>query len=176
MTSFSVGVKGRYYDSKNYVLIQFSISLFNCIRYKLFVIIRMLLPSEIESRSIIPAIRAILAWKLINEYGSKEKDVARALGITQAAVSNYVRCVRGDRRIIVRFASIQDIMHMIDDIAANLARSKVCTPYAMSKFIEICDFIRSSLIICEVHHCIESNINEKICEECEVSLLNEHSI
>jgi predicted transcriptional regulator len=136
----------------------------------------MLLPSEIEARSIIPAIRAILAWKLINEYGHREEDVAKALGITQAAVSNYARYARGDRRIIVRFSSNHDIMHMIDDIAANLVRSKVYTPYAMSKFIEICNFVRSSLIICEVHHNIECNIDEKICEECKVSLLNAHSI
>jgi predicted transcriptional regulator len=58
----------------------------------------MLLPSEIEAKSILPAIRAILACKLLNEYGHKEEEVARALGITQAAVSNYSRCIRGDRR------------------------------------------------------------------------------
>lgn len=136
----------------------------------------MLLPAEIEAKSIFPAIRAILAWKLINKYDCKEEDVARALGITQAAVSNYSRCTRGDRRIILRIASIQELMYMIEGIAANLARSKAYTPYAMSKFLEICDFIRSSLIICEVHHCIESNIDKMICEECEASLLKEHSV
>lgn len=123
----------------------------------------MLLPSEIEAKSILPSIRAILACKLLNEYGRKEEEVARALGITQAAVSNYSRCIRGDRRIILRIASVQELMYMIDDIAADLARSKVYTPYAMSKFIEICNFIRTSLIICKVHHCIESSIDEKIC-------------
>ena len=136
----------------------------------------MLLPSEIEAKSILPAIRAILACKLLNEYGRKEEEVARALGITQAAVSNYSRCIRGDRTIILRIASVQELMYMIDDIAADLARSKVYTPYAMSKFIEICNFIRTSLIICKVHHCIESSIDEKICEKCEASLLNECSI
>jgi hypothetical protein len=62
------------------------------------------------------------------------------------------------------------------DIAASLATSKVYTPYAMSKFIEICNFVRSSLIICEVHHCIESNIDEKICEGCQASLQKEHLV
>ena len=36
----------------------------------------MLLPSEIEAKSLIPAIRAILARKLINEYDLKEEVVA----------------------------------------------------------------------------------------------------
>ena len=49
----------------------------------------MLLPSEIEAKSLIPAVRAILAKKLIGEYSLKEEDVAKDLGITQAAVSNY---------------------------------------------------------------------------------------
>jgi hypothetical protein len=65
---------------------------------------------------------------------------------------------------------------MIDDTTTNLARSKAYIQYAMSKFIEICNFIRSSLIICEVHHCIEFKIDEKICEECKASMLNEHSM
>ena len=41
------------------------------------VAIRMLLPSEIEAKSLIPAIRAILARKLINEYDLKEEVVAK---------------------------------------------------------------------------------------------------
>jgi uncharacterized protein len=48
----------------------------------------MLLPSEIESKSLIPAIRAILSKRLIRDYDLKEETVAKLLGITQAAVSN----------------------------------------------------------------------------------------
>lgn len=44
----------------------------------------MLLPSEIESKSLIPAVRAILAKVLVKEKGLKEEEVARLLGITQA--------------------------------------------------------------------------------------------
>ena len=43
----------------------------------------MLLPSEIEAKSLIPAIRAILAKKLINDYKMKEEVVAKVLGVTQ---------------------------------------------------------------------------------------------
>ncbi|HYY71735.1 MAG TPA: helix-turn-helix domain-containing protein, partial [Nitrososphaeraceae archaeon] len=55
----------------------------------------MLLPSEIEAKSLIPAIRAILAKKLINEYKMKEEVVAKVIGVTQAAISNYIRGTRG---------------------------------------------------------------------------------
>ena len=51
----------------------------------------MLLPSEIESKSLIPVVRAIMAKKLSGEYYLKEGDIAKLLGVTQAAISNYVR-------------------------------------------------------------------------------------
>ena len=65
----------------------------------------MLLPSEIEAKSLIPAIRAILAKKLIKEYKMKEEIVAKVLGVTQAAISNYVRGIRGDIELIDKLSS-----------------------------------------------------------------------
>jgi predicted transcriptional regulator len=59
----------------------------------------MLLPSEIESKSLIPAVRAILAKDLVKAKGLKEEEVAKLLGITQAAVSNYLRGTRGDSKL-----------------------------------------------------------------------------
>ena len=67
----------------------------------------MLLPFEIESKAIIPAIRAILALKLIEEYGMREDDVAKAVGITQA-VSNYARCTRANRKVMERLSSTRE--------------------------------------------------------------------
>ena len=80
----------------------------------------MLLPSEIESKSLIPAVRAILAKVLVKEKGLKEEEVARLLGITQAAVSNYIRGTRGDVELISKLSSFQQIMRMIEDIVEDL--------------------------------------------------------
>ena len=136
----------------------------------------MLLPFEIESKAIIPAIRAILALKLIEEYGMREDDVAKAVGITQAAVSNYVRCTRGNRKVMERLSSTREIVCIVEDIAADLAQSRIYTPHTMLKFMEICNLIRSTLIICEVHHEIESDIDKTVCEECKVNMLNTKSV
>jgi hypothetical protein len=136
----------------------------------------MLLPFEIESKAIIPAIRAILALKLIEEYDMREDDVAKAVGITQAAVSNYARCTRGNRKVMERLSSTREIMRIVEDIAADLAQSRIYTPHTMLKLIEICNLIRSTLIICEVHHEMESDIDETVCEECKVNVLNTKSV
>jgi predicted transcriptional regulator len=131
----------------------------------------MLLPSEIEARSLIPAVRSILAKKLIKEYNLKEEDVAKVLGLTQAAVSNYVRGTRGDIQLVAKLGTVHEVMRMIDDIAKDLASNKAYTPRTMSKFVQLCNYMRYTFIICDVHHTIETNIDEKVCEECEVILM-----
>jgi hypothetical protein len=134
----------------------------------------MLLPSEIEAKSLIPAVRAILAKKLIKEYSLKEEDVARVLGITQAAVSNYVRGTRGDVGLITKLESVREVMRMIDDIAKDLSTNKAYTPSTLAKFVGLCNYMRYTLIICDVHHSIESNLDEQICEQCRGTLVREH--
>jgi uncharacterized protein len=134
----------------------------------------MLLPSEIEAKSLIPAVRAILAKKLIAEYSLKEEDVAKVLGITQAAVSNYVRGTRGDIELISKLESVREVMRMIDDIGRDLSTNKAYTPSTLAKFIGLCNYMRYTLIICDVHHTIESNIDEQICDQCRGTLVREH--
>jgi len=134
----------------------------------------MLLPSEIEAKSLIPAVRAILARKLIKEYSLREEDVAKVLGITQAAVSNYVRGTRGDIELISKLESVREVMRMIDDIAKDLSTNKAYTPSTLAKFVGLCNYMRYTLIICDVHHSIESNIDEQICEQCRGTLVREH--
>lgn len=132
----------------------------------------MLLPSEIEAKSLIPAIRAILAQKLTSEYYMKEEIVAKVLGVTQAAISNYVRGTRGDIELIGKLSLVEQVAEMIDDIARDLAANRAYTPYTMSKFIELCNYIRHSLIICDIHHNIESNIDEGVCQLCKGNLMS----
>ena len=136
---------------------------------------QMLLPSEIEAKSLIPAVRAILAKKLIKEYSLKEEDVAKVLGITQAAVSNYVRGTRGDMELISKLESVREVMRMIDDIAKDLSTNKAYTPSTLAKFVGLCNYMRYTLLICDVHHSMESNIDEQICEQCRGTLVREHN-
>jgi predicted transcriptional regulator len=132
----------------------------------------MLLPSEIEAKSLIPAIRAILAKKLVKEYEMKEEIVARVLGVTQAAVSNYLRGTRGDIQLMNKLTSVLEVMRMTDDIARDLTSNKAYTPNTMAKFVELCNYMRYTFIICDVHHGMESNIDEQVCEQCKGTLIS----
>ena len=131
----------------------------------------MLLPAEIESKTLIPALRAILAKKLAEQHKIREDEISKMLGVTQAAVSNYIRGTRGDPKLISKLSSQKQIVEMINEISENLASNKAYTPASLSKFIGLCNYIKSSLLICDIHHKLESDIDEAICKECETMLL-----
>ncbi len=131
----------------------------------------MLLPAEIESKTMIPALRAILAKKLADQHKIREDEISKMLGVTQAAVSNYIRGTRGDPKLISQLSSQKQIVEMINEISDNLASNKAYTPASLSKFIGICNYIKTSLLICDIHHNLESDIDEAICKECETMLL-----
>ncbi|MBI3841961.1 MAG: helix-turn-helix domain-containing protein [Thaumarchaeota archaeon] len=131
----------------------------------------MLLPAEIETKTLIPALRAILAKKLIAKHNIQEEAISKMLGVTQAAISNYIRGTRGDPELIAKLLSVKEVSDMVDDIANNLASNMAYTPASLSKFIGLCNYIKSSLLICDIHHNLESNIDEAVCKECESMLL-----
>jgi len=131
----------------------------------------MLLPAEIESKTLIPALRAILAKKLAKEHNIREDEISKMLGVTQAAVSNYIRGTRGDPNLIAKLLSEEQVAKMLHELTDHLASDMAYTPSSLSKFIGLCNFIKSSLLICDIHHNLESNIDEKVCKECENMLL-----
>ena len=131
----------------------------------------MLLPAEIESKTLIPALRAILAKNLAEKHNVREDEISKMLGVTQAAISNYIRGTRGDPELIKKLTVEKQVSEMIDEICVNLASDMAYTPSSLSKFIGLCNYIKTSLLICDIHHNLESDIDEAICKECENMLL-----
>lgn len=131
----------------------------------------MLLPAEIESKTLIPALRAILAKKLAEEHKIREDEISKMLGVTQAAISNYIRGTRGDPKLIQKLVADEQVSQLINELSDSLASDMAYTPSSLSKFISLCNYIKSSLLICEIHHNLESNIDEAVCKECENMLL-----
>ncbi len=136
---------------------------------RLFVIL--LLPAEIESKSLIPALRAILAKKLAEDHKIREDEISKMLGVTQAAVSNYIRGTRGDPQLIQKLLAEEQVSKMVDELTDSLSSDMAYTPSNLSKFIGLCNYIKSSLLICDIHHNLETDIDEKVCKECENMLL-----
>jgi len=131
----------------------------------------MLLPAEIESKSLIPALRAIIAKDLAKKHNIREDKISQMLGVTQAAISNYIRGIRGDPKLIKKLLEEKQVVSMLTDISDNLSSDRAYTPSSLSKFIGLCNYIKSSLLICDIHHNLESDIDDEVCKECENMLL-----
>ncbi|GFN41988.1 MAG: transcriptional regulator [Marine Group I thaumarchaeote] len=131
----------------------------------------LLLPAEIESKTLIPALRAILAKKLAADHKIREDEISKMLGVTQAAVSNYIRGTRGDPQLIQKLLAEEQVSKMVDELIDSLSSDMAYTPSNLSKFIGLCNYIKSSLLICDIHHNLETDIDEKVCKECENMLL-----
>ena len=95
----------------------------------------MLLPAEIESKTLIPALRAILAKTLAEKHKVREDEISKMLGVTQAAVSNYIRGTRGDPELIKKLLIEDQVSEMIFEISDDLASDKAYSPSSLSKFI-----------------------------------------
>jgi predicted transcriptional regulator len=77
---------------------------------------------EEVSRDIIPAARALLVKDLVEKHGLSQVEIASRLGITQPAVSQYLRSLRGTNRTEVLLRSsdfMESLMRLSDDVAAG---------------------------------------------------------
>ena len=88
----------------------------------------MLLPAEIESKTLIPALRAILAKNLAEKHEIREDEISKMLGVTQAAISNYIRGTRGDPELIKKLSAEKQVSEMIDEIASDLSSDMAYSP------------------------------------------------
>jgi len=116
----------------------------------------MLQPQEIEVLYIIPAIRRELAKALI-KFNLSQKAVAQTLGITAAAVSQYISEKRAKE---VKFN--ESFQKLIDKSAKKIAQNHFLV---IQEINELCQDFRKSELICQVHKQIDT-FDQKICNYC----------
>jgi len=131
----------------------------------------MLFPEERESKSLIPALRAIIAKDLAIKHNIREDKISQMLGVTQAAISNYIRGIRVNPELIEKLQAESQVASMLTDLSGNLASDNAYTPSSLSQFFGLCNYIKSRMLICDIHHNLESNIDDMVCKECENMLL-----
>ncbi len=53
---------------------------------------------EAIAKDVLPAVRSFIAEELMNEYKLNQTEISKILGISQPAVSQYLRRIRGSRK------------------------------------------------------------------------------
>jgi predicted transcriptional regulator len=119
-------------------------------------------PYEIAAKSVIPAIRGIVARSLI-ERNMRQSDIAESLGITQPAVSKYFSEKRGKA---IDFAKREDVKKMAEVISEGIATHKLNNVEVTNLIKEICDYVMRSGYMCELHYEIDPEIKDLNCKIC----------
>ena len=121
-------------------------------------------PYEIAAKSVIPAIRGIVARSLIDR-DMTQADIAKSLGITQPAVSKYFSEKRGRA---IDFDTREDVKKMAEVVAEGIATNKLNKVQVANMIKEICDYVMRSGYMCDLHNEIDpqtKSMNCKICME-----------
>ncbi len=82
----------------------------------------MLTKCEYFVENIVPSIRRELAYILYKKYGLSQSKIAELLGITQAAVSQYLRGARGKKYLTPKSRElIEELAKMLVEGKKNLS-------------------------------------------------------
>ena len=121
-------------------------------------------PYEIVAKSALPALRAMVARRLKDDYHMTQQQVADRLGVTQASVSNYARKTRG---MMVNLESDPTVSKASDNIAKELSSNEPDRREALRSMTEVLDYIRFNKLMCGLHGDLEPGFQTEGCFACE---------
>ena len=118
----------------------------------------MQLPCEVGIKTVIPAIRALLAITLVERHGMNEKQTALILGLSQSAINRYKRKNRGN---ILKIDTDPEVQILIDKMLKLLISEK---PQELFKilniFCETCSVVRKKGTLCSM--CQNRKVESKV--------------
>lgn len=116
-----------------------------------------IMPQEIEVWYLIPALRRELSQIFIGQYGMSQKDAARLLGITEPAISQYLKAKRGSELKFTK-KELAEIKKAAQKIKDDSERS-------MDHLYQLCVMFRGSKSICDMHRKYDKSV-AKGCDIC----------
>jgi predicted transcriptional regulator len=128
----------------------------------------LILPCEVAAKSIVPAVKALMAKQLVEKHDLKQDKVAEILGISQSAVSKYTRNVRG---YVIKIDKTQEIESLINQMIDLLLNGTYPREEFLRYFCQICIIIRKKGLMCQ--YCKKADPNIKI-EECHFCFTSYH--
>ncbi len=115
------------------------------------------MPQEIEVWYIIPAIRRELAKSMIDDLKLTQKHVARVMGLTEAAVSQYLHSKRA-KGVVFTKAVLEEIKKSAKEIAKN-------EKLLMQEMMRLTNLTGVKHVMCDVHKKHDARLPES-CDIC----------
>jgi len=122
-------------------------------------------PCIIVVQYVLPAIRVLIAKELVKKYGLKRVKVAEKMGVAPAAVTQYLKEVRGETAVKTVESSVA-AMEIISKIADGLAKDEASVYYVLENLCRACRIMMSEGILCVMHKEILPALKESWEREC----------
>jgi predicted transcriptional regulator len=103
---------------------------------------------EIIVGEVLPALRAIIAKELM-QLGLNQIQISKKLGITQPAVSQYMRELRGHHAKML--TSNEDVVEAVKVLAHEIATGDIEASELHMKICEICKTIKKQDLFYKLH-------------------------
>lgn len=115
---------------------------------------------EVIVGDILPSLRALITKELVQNFGLTQTQAAQKLGLTQPAVSQYKKYLRGGK--IKQLQKNKNLMIIVKKFSKKIATEKISSKEATVRILEIAHVIVAKKMI---HY--EEMDKEKIpCEIC----------
>jgi predicted transcriptional regulator len=124
----------------------------------------LIVPCEVAVKTVVPAVKALLATELVNKHGLKQEDVADLLGISQSAVSKYTRKIRGH---IIEINKVGEMQSLITQMVTLIVDGNHQRAQFLTYFCKTCTIVRKTSLMCEF--CAKTDPNLEI-DECKFCL------
>ncbi len=98
-------------------------------------------PCEKVFKNALPALRALLVKDLIERHNLSQLEIARRLGITQPAVSQYLRSLRGvsHSKMLLRK---KDLMKSLRKFSDLIAKEEISEDEKLKMYCKLCEILR----------------------------------
>nr|MDO8100685.1 thiamine-phosphate synthase family protein [Candidatus Njordarchaeota archaeon] len=121
-------------------------------------------PCELVVKNYLPVIRSLIAKELVENHKLNQIQIARLLGITQPAVSNYLSLLRGE---LGKAYDQSDVREVSRKMASELVEGKLSLSESIYTICKLCMKLKSGGITCSLH---KESVPELSDEECKVCL------
>jgi len=109
---------------------------------------KLILPCEVGVKTVLPAVKAIMARQIMQKHGLNEQETAKLLGLSQSAVSRYSSKERGN---LISIEGSNDILALIEQMVTNLIKEPDNKTEMLKLFCQTCQSIREKGLMCP--HC-----------------------
>ncbi|MCX6648975.1 MAG: DUF134 domain-containing protein [Candidatus Bathyarchaeota archaeon] len=107
-------------------------------------------PCMVVVQHILPALRLEITRELVEKYGMKRSDAAAKMGVTPAAVTQYLSRARGGSATSLIEGSGK-VMEIVDELSRDIAAGESPLDVLLLKLCRACSAARSEGLVCQLH-------------------------